>query len=196
MEQRIDQQLKFLLEVDKMKNIMRRSLIYSGTRLENDAEHSWHLALMAMVLYETVDQEKIDLCRVLKMALVHDLIEIYAGDTFAFDEAGYQDKAQRETAAAYQIFGMLPEDQGCELRALWQEFEDMETRDAQYAAAMDRLQPFLSNWVNQGHTWIEGKVTRVQVYKRVDMIRIGAPALWPFVEGVVEDSIAKGYILP
>lgn len=192
--ERFEKQLQFLIEVDKMKTIFRQTLLTDRSRRENDAEHSWHFALMAMLLYEYADPEKVNLTRVMKMALVHDLIEIYAGDTFAYDEKGNESKEKREHAAAQKLFTMLPKDQGQEIWSLWQEFEQMETADAQYAAALDRLQPFINNYVTQGHTWKLGNVTSDKVYQRMDAVRLGAPALWSFVEDTVRQSIEKGYL--
>ena len=150
MNTKLEKQLQFLIEVDKMKTILRQTLLVDKTRRENDAEHSWHFALMAIILYEYADQGKVSLYRVLKMALVHDLIEIYAGDTFAYDDAGNATKEQRETEAADKLFGILPSGQGEELRALWEEFDRMETPDAMYAAALDLLQPFINNYLTEG----------------------------------------------
>lgn len=194
MDDRFVKQLQFLIEVDKMKTILRQTLLVDKSRRENDAEHSWHFALMAMILYEYTDQKKVNLFRVLKMALVHDLVEVYAGDTFAYDEAGYETKEEREEAAAKQLFGMLPGDQGKEIRDLWAEFDKMETPDSRYAAAIDRLQPFLNNYMTEGHTWKKGNVTSDKVYQRMDMVRQGMPELWEFVDKVIQDSINKGYL--
>ena len=138
-ETRLQKQLRFLVEVDQMKNVLRQTLLVDKSRRENDAEHSWHFALMAMLLSEYADGSKVDFYRVLRMALVHDLIEVYAGDTFAYDKKGNEDKEEREKKAADKLFGMLPEDQGKEIRDLWEEFDQMETPDAQYAASIDRL---------------------------------------------------------
>ena len=194
MRERLEKQIHFLAEVDKMKNILRQTLLIDKSRRENDAEHSWHFALVAMVLYEYTDQTKVNLDRVLKMALVHDLIEIYAGDTFAYDDIGNESKKEREDAAAEQLFALLPEDQGTELRSLWEEFDKMETSDSRYAAAIDRLQPFINNYFTEGHTWKLGHVTSDKVYKRMDMVRQSTPDLWEFVVDVINDSIAKGYL--
>ena len=194
MELRLEQQIKFLIEVDKMKNILRQTLLTDKSRRENDAEHSWHFALMAMVLHEYADQSKVDLNRVLKMALVHDLIEIDAGDTFAYDDAGNESKAERERMAADRLFAMLPEDQGGEIRALWEEFDAEETADAQYAAAIDRLQPLILNYAAEGHTWKNGRVTSGQVHKRMRIIKEGAPELWLLAEEIIQSSIEKGYL--
>lgn len=194
--QRFSQQLTFLTQVDKMKNILRQTLLADGSRRETDAEHSWHFALMAMVLYEYCALPHVDLNRVLKMALVHDLVEIYAGDTFCYDQAANQDKALREKESADRLFALLPEDQGVEYRKLWEEFDAMETSDARYAAAIDRLQPLINNLLTEGHTWKLGNVAAVQVYERMDPIRTAAPALWPFVEKSIQESVEKGYLCP
>ena len=191
---RLEQQMRFLVEVDKMKSVYRRTILIDKTRRESDAEHSWHFALMAMLLAEYADPEKVDCARVIRMALVHDLIEIYAGDTFAYDVQGNQDKRQRETEAADKLFALLPEDQAAEIRALWEEFDAMETPDAQYAAAIDRLQPFLNNYLTQGHTWGLGGVKSAQVYERMDPIRVALPEVWPFVHKMIQESIEKGYL--
>lgn len=191
---RLEQQMRFLVEVDKMKSVYRRTILIDKTRRESDAEHSWHFALMAMLLAEYADPEKFDCARVIRMALVHDLIEIYAGDTFAYDVQGNQDKRQRETEAADKLFALLPEDQAAEIRALWEEFDAMETPDAQYAAAIDRLQPFLNNYLTQGHTWGLGGVKSAQVYERMDPIRVALPEVWPFVDKMIQESIEKGYL--
>ncbi|WRS28478.1 HD domain-containing protein [Oscillospiraceae bacterium MB08-C2-2] len=196
MDERFEKQLHFLIEVDQMKNVLRQTLLADGSRRENDAEHSWHFALTAMLLYEYAQDSRVDLSRVIKMALIHDLIEIYAGDTFAFDIQGNQDKEARERVAADRLFALLPPDQGQEIRSLWEEFDAMETPDSQYAAAIDRLQPFVNNSVTGGHTWKKNKITAAQVYQRMDMVRISAPRLWPFVEETIHREIEAGSILP
>ena len=191
---RLKKQLEFAVEIDKMKTVLRKSAIISEPRRENDAEHSWHFATMAMLLYEYADTDHVDLTRVLKMALIHDLVEIYAGDTFAFDKQANLGKADREEQAADKIFGMLPEEQGKEYRALWEEFDEMKTPDSLYAASIDRLQPFILNHNTEGYTWKLGNVTKQQVYDRIGVVRTALPALWEFVEEVVAEAIKKGYI--
>ena len=196
MDERFQKQLSFLIEVDRMKNVLRQTLIADRSRRENDAEHSWHFAIAAMIFSEyAAEADKTDMTRVLKMALVHDLVEVYAGDTFAYDVQGNLGKAAREEAAADRLFSMLPADQSAEIRALWEEFDRMDTPDSRYAAAIDRLQPFICNYVTEGYTWRLHHVTRAQVYERMDMVRAAAPGLWPFVEDVVRDAMEKGYIL-
>lgn len=194
MDDRLKKQLDFAVEIDKMKTILRRSAIISEPRRENNAEHSWHFATMAMLLYEYAYSDKVDLTRVLKMALIHDLVEIYAGDTFAFDKQANLDKEVREKEAADKIFGILPKEQGKEYRALWEEFDEMKTPDSIYAAAIDRFQPFLLNHNTEGHTWKLGNVTKQQVYDRIGVVKTALPALWEFVENVIDDAIKKGYI--
>lgn len=194
MNERFKRQLQFLIQVDQMKNVLRQTLLVDRSRRENDAEHSWHIALMAMIFYEYADQTRVNLGRVIKMALVHDLVEVYAGDTFAYDEEGYESKEEREKMAADRLFSVLPDDQAKEIRDLWEEFDKMETPDAQYAAAMDRMQPFVNNYMTQGHTWRLGGVNKDKVLRRMDMVRQSVPELWPFVESVIKDSIEKGYL--
>ncbi len=192
--ERLKRQIEFICEVDKIKNIFRQSKIHDGSRRENDAEHSWHLALMAFLLYEYSKVPNIDLLKVMKMCLIHDIVEIDAGDTFCYDAKGNLDKLEREQKAADRLFSILPEDQGKELRALWEEFDAMETPEAKFAASMDRLQPVLLNYLNKGGTWQEHHITKDQVVKRNGHINNGAPELWDFVSDLLEDAIAKGYL--
>ena len=194
MDEKFKQQLDFLVEVDKLKTIYRQTLLIDQSRRENDAEHSWHFALMAMVLYEYADQTKVNLARVLKMALLHDVVEIYAGDTFAFNEQDAVGAAEREKAAADVLFGLLPREQGREMKQLWQEFEQMETADAKFASAMDRLQPFINDYMTKGHTWGIGNVTSDKVRSRMSVVKEAAPELWGFVEYVIESSVDMGYL--
>ena len=178
-----------------MKNIERRNLIADGSRRENDAEHSWHLALFALVLAEYAPPQT-DVNRAIRMAVVHDLVEVYAGDTFCYDKAAAADKKEREEAAARRLFGALPSGQGSELAALWREFDEESTPDARYAAACDRLQPFLLNYKTKGHTWNLTEVHAADVYERLRPVREGMPALWDVVEFVVKDSVARGWLRP
>jgi len=165
-----------------------------GSRNENDAEHSWHLALMAIVLSEYSLAQELDLSRVIKMVLVHDLVEIDAGDTFCYDEKANEDKEERERRAAERIFGLLPPDQAEEFKGLWEEFEERKTPEACFAAALDRLQPLLSNYHTNGHTWVKYDVKYDKVIKRNYPIKESAPALWEYVLEILEDSIQKGYL--
>jgi len=195
MNDKLKGQLAFLIEADKMKLILRQTLLIDKSRRENDAEHSWHLALMAMTLAEYTPLA-ISLDRVIRMALVHDLVEIYAGDTFAYDTAGYQSKDKREKEAADKLFSLLPPEQGREYRALWEEFDAMQTPDALYASAIDRLQPFINNALTDGHTWVLHGVTVDKVYKRMDPVRDALPALWEYVENVINENLKAGRIKP
>ena len=192
---KLQKQIEFAIEIDKMKQILRRNLIADGSKREDDAAHSWHLAVMAMLL-EEYSAEKIDVNRVVKIALVHDLVEVYAGDTFAYDSKGYEDKEEREREAATKLFGMLDDEQGMQMRALWDEFEEGKTAEAKYANAIDRIQPLLLNYLTDGHTWKMGGVSSSQVYKRMDVIRTATPELWCIVEGVIKNSIEKGILKP
>lgn len=191
----LQKQLSFIVEVDKVKNIMRRTLLIDGSRRENDAEHSWHLAIMAMLLTEYAEDKNFTLDKVLKMVIVHDLVEVYAGDTFAFDVQGNIEKEEKEKLAADKLFSQLPENQGKQLRKLWEEFDEMKTPDARYAAALDRLQPFIHNLCTEGHTWVLAKVTKEQVYKRSGLSMEVLPALKPWMEEQIEFAIKKGWIV-
>jgi len=192
---RLDSQLAFILEIDKLKSILRQTPITGPERRrENDAEHSWHLAMMAALLAEYAPAP-VDLQRVLRMLLIHDVVEIDAGDTFAYDTAGYSDKEARERLAADRLFGMLPADQASEFRDLWDEFEAVSSVESRYANALDRLQPLLLNSRTGGGSWSNHRVTRAQVLTRMEPIRHGAPALWPVVEAIVADASARGWLL-
>lgn len=192
---RLEKQLNFIVEIDKLKSVFRQTLLIDESRRENDAEHSWHMAAAALVLYDYADQTQVNLARVLKMALVHDLVEIHAGDTFAFDLKANEGKQERENQAAEKLFGLLPDDQNEELRSLWREFDEMQTPDASFAGAIDRLMPFIHNYMTHGHTWRLANVTKSQVYSRVGAVKSAAPRVWDFVERVIAESVENGYIL-
>jgi len=194
MTDRLKAQLTFLAEADKMKSVYRQTLLSDGSREETDAEHSWHFALAAMALFEYCACAGADLNRVIRMALVHDLVEIYAGDTFAYDDAGYADKAEREKAAADKLFALLPAEQAAEYRGLWEEFDRAETPDARYADAVDRFQPFLNNYLTGGHTWVTHGVTAVQIYERMSPVKHALPELWEFIAAVVDENITAGRV--
>ena len=190
---RLDQQLRFTAEIDKMTSILRRTMLVDGSRRENDAEHSWHIAVMALI-FEEYATEPVNVNRAVKMCVVHDLIEIYAGDTFAYDVAGNVDKAEREAAAADKLFAQLPEEQGSEIRSLWEEFDAMQTSDAKYAACMDRLQPFLHNTLTGGHTWVESGTARPSVEKRMTIIKDFMPEVYKWVETNLDNALAQGWL--
>ncbi|MBM3496052.1 MAG: HD domain-containing protein [Armatimonadetes bacterium] len=166
-----------------------------GSRKENDAEHSWHIALMAVVLQEHAPPA-LDVLRTVTMLLAHDLVEIDCGDTFCYDTAGMVGKHERESAAAERIFGMLPPDQASEMRALWDEFEARETPEARYANALDRLQPMLHNYATDGGAWREHGVTADRVLRRNRIIADGAPALWAYAREMIADAVSRGYLDP
>lgn len=195
MTDRLEQQLSFILEIDKLKTILRQTLLTDASRRENSAEHSWHLAIMALLLTEHA-AEPVDVARTMKMLLVHDLVEIDAGDTFAYDVAHNLSKSERERRCADRIFSLLPAEQGKQLRALWEEFEAFQTPESRYANALDRLQPLLHNTRTEGGTWRIHSVAREQVYRRMDPIRTAMPELWPIITRIIEDATARGWIVP
>ena len=190
---RLDKQLRFTAEIDKMTSILRRTMLVDGSRRENDAEHSWHIAVMALI-FEEYAAEPVNVSRAVKMCVVHDLIEIYAGDTFAYDVAGNADKAERESAAADKLFAQLPSEQGAEIRSLWEEFDAMQTPDSKYAACMDRLQPFLHNTLTGGHTWVESGTARPSVEKRMAIIKDFMPEVYKWVKQNLDNAVAKGWL--
>jgi putative hydrolase of HD superfamily len=193
LEARTERQLAFVMEVDRLKGVLRQTRVLEGARQENSAEHSWHLALCAVLLAEHAPPGT-DLLRVLKMVLVHDVVEIDAGDAFAYDTAAYLGKEDRERLAAERIFGLLPADLGDDLRALWMEFEEGATPDARFANALDRFQPLLLNFQLQGGSWRYHAVTLDRVLIRMAPIREGAPGLWPLVLRLLDAAVARGYL--
>ncbi|MGE5516236.1 MAG: HD domain-containing protein [Bacteroidota bacterium] len=192
---RLSRQLAFSLELDKLKTILRQTLLTDSSRRENDAEHSWHVAMMAVLLAEHAPPGA-DPFRASRMLLFHDVVEIDAGDTFIHDDKGNQDKAAREQAAADRLYGLLPPDQAEDLRALWQEYEDRETPTAKFADALDRLQPIMNNFATEGGTWKPHNVTADKVLKLVRRIRDGAPALGAYAENLVAEAVKRGYLAP
>ncbi len=195
-KERLKKQIDFILEIDKLKKIYRQSFITGGEQAENDAEHSWHLALMSILLLEYAGSAENgpDLLRVLKMVLVHDLVEIDAGDTYCYDEEATRDKRRREEKAAERLFGLLPADQAAEFRSLWDEFEERSTPEALFAAALDRLQPVLLNYHTEGRSWKMHGITAEQVLKRNELISEGAPVLWSYVREIIGKAVGKGYL--
>lgn len=191
--ERLHQQIGFILEIDKLKLIVRRTLLIDQSRRENDAEHSWHLAMMALVLAEYAEPG-VDIGRVIRMLLLHDLVEIDAGDAFFYDAAAEADKAAREQQAAERLFGLLPGGQGEDLRVLWEEFEARETADARFARALDRVQPMLHNFHTEGGTWKEYGVTLDQVRSRRALIADASPQLWDYVDGLLVEAVRRGFL--
>jgi putative hydrolase of HD superfamily len=191
--ERLERQLAFVREIDRLKSVLRRTSLHDGSRRENSAEHSWHLASMAVVLAEYAPSGT-EVPRAVQLCLLHDVVEIDAGDTFAYDTAGYVDKAAREQAAAERLFGLLPLDQGAAFRAMWEEFEEGETPTARFANALDRLQPLLANMATGGGSWRELGVTRDRVERRMSPIEQGCPTLWPWVCAAIERATREGMI--
>lgn len=192
--ERFKKQMEFIVEVDKVKNIIRQTYLADGNRKENDAEHSWHLALMAVLLKE-YSNEEVDLAKVVPMVLIHDLVEIDAGDTYAYDEAGAETKRERETKAADRIFGMLPEDQCKWFRELWEEFEAYETPEAKFAHVLDNCQPLLLNDASNGRSWAEHGVRKSQIYKRNEHTSEGSVEIWEYMKELIDKHIRLGNVI-
>ncbi|WP_017495273.1 HD family hydrolase [Flavobacterium sp. WG21] len=186
-------QIAFIKEIDKVKYIQRKTKLFHSDRNENDAEHSWHLALMAIVLAEHSD-EPIDVLKVVKMVLIHDIVEIDAGDTFIYDSQKNHSNTDEERLAANRIFGLLPKKQAEELIAIWEEFETGETNEAKFARSMDRLEPLLQNTSNNGGTWKEFGVSYDKVYEKKSVIKEGSKTLWSYAEGLINESVEKGIL--
>lgn len=191
--ERLEQQMSFLLEMDKLKSVIRQTYLADGSRKEDDAEHSWHLAMMAFILAEYAN-EPIDVLKTMKMVMLHDVIEIDAGDTYAYDTAGNETKRVRELAAAERIFALLPADQAAEFRGLWDEFEAMETIEARFANTLDKVQPLLLNNASGGKSWMEHGVKASQVMGRNARTSEGSEVLWQYVKALIEENISKGNI--
>jgi len=186
-------QIEFIKEIDKIKYIQRRTKLFNSNRNENDAEHSWHLAMMALVLSDYSDT-KIDLLKVIKMVLIHDIVEIDAGDTFLYDKNKNHENTEEEMKSAKRIFGILPEEQSNELIELWIEFENGSSNEAKFAKSMDRLEPLLQNTSNNGGTWKEFGVKHETVYKKQKVIKNGSTKLWNYAKTLIEDSVKKGIL--
>ena len=193
-KERLEKQIRFIMEGDKVKNIFRQTYLADGERKENDAEHSWHLAMMAVLLQEHM-KEKADLAKVMTMVLIHDLVEIDAGDTYAYDEKGAQTKREREVKAADRIFGLLPEDQGTYFRELWEEFEAYETPEAKFAHLLDNFQPLLLNDASGGKSWKEHGVHRAQPMKRNERIPETSETVWEKMLEIFDKHVECGNLL-
>lgn len=191
MEERLRQQLSFILELDKEKNILRQTHLSGHGRRENDAEHAWHMAIMAYLLREYAN-EAVDIGKVMLMCLIHDVVEIEAGDTYAYDAAGLATQKEREEAAKVKLYSMLPADQAAELMALFDEFEAWETPESRFAHAMDNLQPLLLNDSNDGGDWREHGVNAEQVYGRQRKTALGSERLFQLADGLLQKHIEKG----
>lgn len=193
MNDRLKKQIEFILEVDKAKEIYRRTLVTNGKRCENDAEHSWHLALMAPLLKEYI-KEEVNVEKVINMVIIHDLVEIDAGDTFCYDVDGNKSKREREEKAANRIFNILPKDQGKIIFELWNEFEDIKTPESKYANILDRIQPLLLNLATDGRKWLENNTTKDMVLNRMSVVKETSGELWQLVLDIVETGVNKGYL--
>lgn len=185
-----EKQISFIKEIDKLKYIQRKTSLFNSNRHENDAEHSWHLAMMALVM-SGQSNEDVDLLKVIKMLLIHDIVEIDAGDTFLFDTKKSHDNTEEELKAAKRIFGLLPEDQATELIAIWEEFEAAETAEAKFAKAMDRLAPMMQNASNDGGTWKEFDVPYETVIEKKEKIKEGSELAWDYAKGLVDNYYKK-----
>ena len=194
MDDRLKEQIDFILEIDKMKEILRQNYLADGSARENDADHSWHLAMMALILSE-YSNEKVDVTRVVPMVLTHDLVEIDAGDTYAYDEAGALTKEKREKAAADRIFGILPKEQGTWMRGLWDEFEACNTPESKFAHVLDNSLPLFLNHAAGGISWKEHKVKRSQIYKRNRITGDVSAKIWEYIQELIQENINKGNII-
>jgi putative hydrolase of HD superfamily len=193
-QERLESQVGFILEVDKLKEVFRQTLCTQSRRAENDAEHSWHLCLAVIVLAEHANKPGLDVLRVLKMLIIHDLVEIDAGDTFAYDTARMAGQHEREALAADRIFGLLPADQCAEFRGLWDEFEERATPEARFAAAIDRFQPVLLNCSTEGAAWKRHGVTADRVRERNSHIAEGSAALWGEAARMIKQAVDSGHL--
>lgn len=189
----LQKQIAFIKEIDKIKYIQRRSKLFNSDRRENDAEHSWHLAMMAIVLAEH-SENPIDLLKVLKMVLIHDIVEIDAGDTFVYDTTKNHLNTDEELIAAKRIFGLLPKEQAEELIAIWEEFEEGETDEAKFAKSMDRFEPLLQDATNDGGTWMEYNVPYQNVYDMNKVIKNGSTTIWNYAKNLIDESVEKGFL--
>ena len=192
--ERLRKQIAFILEADKEKNILRQTHLSGDGRRENDAEHAWHMAVMIYLLKEYANEE-FDLAKAMIMALIHDIVEIDAGDTYAYDDKGLETKDAREELAAERIFGILPEDQGRELKSLFEEYEANETPEARFVRVMDNFQPLLLNNSNDGQDWKEHGIRKSQVMKRHVNTKLGSDEIWECSEHIIEDNVRKGNLI-
>ncbi len=193
---RLVRQMRFIVEADKLKEVFRQTLVTQSRRSENSAEHSWHFALMVITLAEHSNHRPLDVLRILKMVLIHDLVEIDAGDTFAYDVVNMADQHEREARAADRIFGLLPADQAAEFRALWDEFESKQTPESRFAAACDRFHPMLLNCLTEGHAWRKHGVTHDKVLARNAHVADGSRTIWEYAVRMIDEAVGKGHLPP
>lgn len=193
-DERLQKQMDFIMEVDKLKNVYRQSYVSDGSRHEEDADHSWHLAIMCLLLSEYANED-IDVLRTMSMVLIHDIIEIDAGDTYAYDDTGNATKREREEKAADRIFNILPKDQAKYLRELWEEFEEGKTKEAKFAITLDKVQPLMLNDATNGRAWQEHGVRLSQIMKRNEATPEGSEALWEYSKMLIDRNVEKGKIV-
>jgi putative hydrolase of HD superfamily len=191
---RLDKQMRFVHELDKLKKVLRVNLLSDASRRENSAEHSWHFAMMVWVLSDYCDGDKLDILKTLKMTLLHDVVEIDAGDTYALDPNIQDGKDIAETAAAERIFSLLPSDQAQEMWDLWREFEGGASIESRYARSIDRLNPFMQNFLAGGMSWIENDIHVDQINKRMHEVKVNTPKLWPMVKQLIDEACEKGWV--
>jgi putative hydrolases of HD superfamily len=191
---RFDKQIQFIIEIDRLKRVVRQSLLMDSTRKENSAEHSWHLAVMAIVLSEYANENNIDYQRVLQMLLVHDLVEIDAGDTYCYNKEKSQTQTERETEAAERIFNLLPSNQARMFHDLWNEFEAQTSAESRFADALDRLHPLLHNYTTKGKIWQVNGIKSSQVLEKMEPIKTASPFLWEYAVQLIEDAVTKGFL--
>lgn len=195
MSDRLQKQVEFILELDKLKKVMRRTFLLDQSRNENDAEHSWHVTMMALIFAEYAPAG-VDISRVMRMLLIHDIVEIDAGDTFVYDETHLKSKEEREQKAAKRIYGILPQDLGAQLLALWGEFEEQKTQDAIFAASLDRIQPVFHNYYVGGGAWLQHKISAEQVRSKImPVLKRGPETLYQLAENMINDAVKKGYLV-
>lgn len=191
--ERLRKQIEFMIEIDKLKNIYRQTYVLNENRKENDSEHSWHLAMLVFLLSE-YSKEPVDVLKVIKMVLIHDIVEIDAGDTYCYDEEGYKTKEIREMKGAERIFGLLPDDQRDELFSLWREFEENQTAESRFANVIDRVQPIILNYTNSGKAWQEHGIYRNQVVERNKYISESSEKIWEYILEIINDATEKGWL--
>lgn len=193
MNERLKKQIDFITEIDKLKNIYRQTYVLNEDRKENDSEHSWHIALLAFILAEYSD-EPVDVLKTIKMLLIHDIVEIDAGDTYYYDNDGYNSKKEREEKASERIFGLLPDDQRDEMISLWNEFEERITPESKFANILDHVQPITLNYKKQGIAWKEHGIYKNQVLERNSYMKDGSETLWNYVNEIIDDAHKNGWL--
>jgi putative hydrolase of HD superfamily len=192
--ERLNKQIDFIVRIDELKKIVRQSALTDGSRQENVAEHSWHIAVMAILLAEYSSEKRIDILKVIKMLLIHDLVEIYAGDTFLYDDESKLKQNENEEKAAKRIFGILPEDQASDLQSLWDEFEDKETPESRFAKALDALHPVILGYANRGWSWKKHSITKQQVIDHKKPVKMGSETLWKYLQTLLEKAADEGFL--